>query len=378
MERRTIVKTRFLENKQKIIEKRWIKALQKDYKTAKVAFNRLLKLSAYQLPASILLAASKWDADKGSLLAEFNKLKKILPIDLISKGDIGSISKFESKGIFGITDIGGRRNNEDAIAVFKHKGKIYLLLADGVGGAADGEIASHLALLHMMVALEKDPHNLDAAIRKASDMVKQGIESTGTPGTTLVVAMIEKDLVTVAHVGDSPIFLLKRSGELRLLTLPHSQTINMARMIRDKDVKVFIKDGLPEEIKGELNKIDMDKPPFPFKLLYLINQVEEFMIGFTPFTRRMVGAVNRIVGIKVGDVIPIYNFRIQKGERLLLTSDGLDLTWHNRKGMNLGKVLVEAMNQTDRLGIRMHKFMQVVRSLQGRDDDNASGIIYEA
>jgi protein phosphatase len=122
------------------------------------------------------------------------------------------------------TDTGRkRRRNEDAYVVAPP----LFAVADGMGGAQAGEVASKLAA----AALEEtDPGTLSAP-EKVESLIQEAnrrvhARATADPatsgmGTTMTVAIVEGSAVTIGHVGDSRAYLV-RDGELEQLTEDHS------------------------------------------------------------------------------------------------------------------------------------------------------------
>jgi PPM family protein phosphatase len=116
-----------------------------------------------------------------------------------------------------------RRHNEDSFVVQPP----LFAVADGMGGAQAGEVASKLAA----AALEEtDPGSLSGAeklvslIREANRRVYERASSdpsTSGMGTTMTVALVEGTHVTIGHVGDSRAYLV-REGSLEQLTEDHS------------------------------------------------------------------------------------------------------------------------------------------------------------
>src|SRR5438045_6202016 len=116
-----------------------------------------------------------------------------------------------------------RRRNEDAYVVAPP----LFAVADGMGGAQAGEVASRLAA----AALEDtDPGALSGAERVASLIQEANRRvherstadpSTSGMGTTMTVALVEDSVVTIGHVGDSRAYLV-RDGRLDQLTEDHS------------------------------------------------------------------------------------------------------------------------------------------------------------
>jgi protein phosphatase len=127
-------------------------------------------------------------------------------------------------GFAGASDTGRkRRRNEDAYVIAPP----LFAVADGMGGAQAGEVASKLAA----AALEDtDPGGLSGServtslIQEANRRVYERSNadpSASGMGTTMTVALVEGSIVTFGHVGDSRAYLL-RDGSLEQLTEDHS------------------------------------------------------------------------------------------------------------------------------------------------------------
>lgn len=135
---------------------------------------------------------------------------------------------------FGMTDIGlVREHNEDVWAAYPDEG--LFLLADGMGGHACGEIASHEALGHLyklfkewnptqeISASKAKAFLADAFAKVNSHIYKQGRRDDDLKGmgTTLCALFFLRKEAIVAHVGDSRIYRF-RDGNLDALTEDHS------------------------------------------------------------------------------------------------------------------------------------------------------------
>lgn len=110
------------------------------------------------------------------------------------------------------------------------------VVADGMGGHASGEVASHLAV---EVISERYYSNLavgpQEALRQAVEEANQAIYAAAGSdadlegmGTTLVSLVVLGDKAFSAHVGDSRLYRL-RGQKLELLTLDHSQVMEMVQ-----------------------------------------------------------------------------------------------------------------------------------------------------
>jgi parallel beta-helix repeat protein len=119
-----------------------------------------------------------------------------------------------------------RKNNEDRYYVDADRG-IYAVI-DGVGGHAAGETAAALAVDVISERLERPTGTPEERLREAITLANNEIlrlsqtrpEWTGM-ACVLTVALIEDDIVTVGHVGDSRLYLLT-PGEIRKVTRDHS------------------------------------------------------------------------------------------------------------------------------------------------------------
>ena len=115
-----------------------------------------------------------------------------------------------------------RANNEDSAYAGPH----LLVLADGMGGHAAGEVASQLMVEHLE-HLDRDPEDADmlALLGAAAEDGNAAIEASVAEhpeqagmGTTLTATMFNGRELGLIHVGDSRGYLL-RNGELRQLTV---------------------------------------------------------------------------------------------------------------------------------------------------------------
>jgi serine/threonine protein phosphatase PrpC len=129
------------------------------------------------------------------------------------------------------TDTGlQRRANEDSLLA---RAPLFVV-ADGMGGARAGEVASRIAVesFHAGLADDESPeeglvaHAL-AANARIYELSRQNAEQAGM-GTTLTAVYVGEDAVAVAHVGDSRAYCL-RDGELLRLTDDHSLVDELIR-----------------------------------------------------------------------------------------------------------------------------------------------------
>jgi PPM family protein phosphatase len=143
-----------------------------------------------------------------------------------------------------VTDQGRvRSNNQDCF----YAGERLLVVADGMGGMAAGDVASRIAVEAMSsLDMPIDNENQMDALHKALETANGRIAETvaGDPalqgmGTTLTAVIFSGDRAALAHVGDSRAYLL-RDGRLNQLTKD------------DTYVQMLVDQGLirPEEAAG--------------------------------------------------------------------------------------------------------------------------------
>ena len=129
-----------------------------------------------------------------------------------------------------LTDTGRRRrHNEDAYVCEPP----LFAVADGMGGAQAGELASNLAAAALRDEGSRGggEERVDELIQEANRRVyeRQARDSSATGmGTTMTVALVEDGHVAIGHVGDSRAYLI-RDRRLEQLTEDHSLVAELVR-----------------------------------------------------------------------------------------------------------------------------------------------------
>ena len=124
-----------------------------------------------------------------------------------------------------------RRRNEDSFV----SDPPLFAIADGMGGAQAGALASRLAAGALR---EREPPDgaapeehvvalVQEANRRVHERATEDADASGM-GTTMTVALVEDDRVVFGHVGDSRAYIV-RDGELRQLTDDHSLVAELVR-----------------------------------------------------------------------------------------------------------------------------------------------------
>ena len=207
-----------------------------------------------------------------------------------------------------------RRHNEDSYV----SAPPVFAVADGMGGAQAGEVASGIAA-NTVVETASDPsarpeERVVALIKAANLRVHERASSDASAsgmGTTMTVALLGDDgVVTIGHVGDSRAYRL-RNGRLEQLTDDHSLVAELVR-------------------RGELTPEEAAVHP-----------------------QRSV--ITRALGTEADVDVDVFSIHAQDGDLYLLCSDGLstmvdartiqDILEHNRQRLDAAvHALIKAAN----------------------------------
>jgi protein phosphatase len=174
-----------------------------------------------------------------------------------------------------ISDLGMRRmNNQDSVAVivtddqnsWASRGHL-LMVADGMGAHAAGELASKLAvdnIPHTYFKLRDllPPAALRQAIREVNTLIhSKGQSSAGFQGmgTTCSCLVLLPEGALVAHIGDSRIYRL-RGNRIAQLTFDHSLVWEMAAAghMAEEDVPAYIPKNVITRSLGPHETVNLD------------------------------------------------------------------------------------------------------------------------
>jgi PPM family protein phosphatase len=129
----------------------------------------------------------------------------------------------------GLSDAGRkRRRNEDAWVCHPP----LFAVADGMGGARGGEIASRVAATALGESVDGSGESrvvalIQEANRQVYERAREDSDASGM-GTTITVALFENGIVSIGHVGDSRAYLI-RDRKVDQLTEDHSLVAELVR-----------------------------------------------------------------------------------------------------------------------------------------------------
>ena len=134
--------------------------------------------------------------------------------------------------VFQVSRKGGREKNEDRMGYCYTRESGLFVLADGMGGHPDGEVAAQLALQTVSALYQREARPivsdtgefLSTALIAAHHQIIRYASEKGmldTPRTTLVAVILQGTGATWVHCGDSRLYIV-RDGQLLTRTRDHS------------------------------------------------------------------------------------------------------------------------------------------------------------
>ena len=145
------------------------------------------------------------------------------------------------------TRVGKRPYNQDRLGYWRTPEALLLVLADGMGGHAHGEVAAELTMRHIAAAFRRDAKPrlanpdlfLFRAVGRSHGMLLREARQLGladTPRTTVVACVVQEGHAYWSHIGDSRLYVL-RKGEVHARTRDHTlvqQLVDEGRLQEDQ------------------------------------------------------------------------------------------------------------------------------------------------
>ena len=226
------------------------------------------------------------DNKSGQSRTDFEN-KSVHPSQLLigSAQSVGRQRDHNEDALYTFTSVLSDGNSEELFGLF--------IIADGMGGHKNGEIASSVSIrvvvryvIDQLYRILLDTQNgipalgtSEILLGAVNEAQKAVLHQASGGGTTLTIALLLGDQLTISHVGDSRAYLVNQDGRLQKITKDHSL---VQRLLDLKEIS-------PEEA---------EKHPQKNILLKAIGQPETFQAD-------------------------TYTLQIPAGDGLMLCSDGL-------------------------------------------------------
>lgn len=133
-----------------------------------------------------------------------------------------------------ISERGKRSDNEDAFKIAHiHDNQLMAIVCDGLGGHPMGEVASAL-IAESMCRYYNEHRQATDIPQMIIDACKTGMDNLNARadvlnhvnmGTTMVQAVISGNILTIAHIGDSRCYVVRKNGGLIHQTKDHTKLI---------------------------------------------------------------------------------------------------------------------------------------------------------
>ncbi len=164
------------------------------------------------------------------------------------------------------SDIGGRENNEDAYLVKRISNGCLFIVADGLGGHSDGEIASCTAIHSIKdYLINNNSDDVLEAIKYANSAILDLQKKSNTKmKTTIALVYIMNDKSIIAHTGDSRVYAFKQ-GSIVYQSTDHSASqlavtlgeIKLEDIRNHEDRNVLLQAlGARADVKVDIYEID--------------------------------------------------------------------------------------------------------------------------
>ena len=174
--------------------------------------------------------------------------------------------------------------NEDTLSVIRgvmpttpSKPFVLLIVADGMGGQADGQEASRLAVQVLSTYVSDSLRSSQATPETFLFLLRAGVKSANrvlyqcnqeqctNMGTTMTATLVVDATAYVAHVGDSRCYLYREPVGLSQLTQDHSLVAALAAagIIRPEDIYTHPRRNLIYRCLGEKSNVEVDTSTIP-------------------------------------------------------------------------------------------------------------------
>jgi serine/threonine protein phosphatase PrpC len=237
------------------------------------------------------------------------------PTNEVIRPDAGGLGVVEHAGL---TDVGREREgNEDSFLAAPP----LFVVADGMGGAQAGEVASRtlVEVFEEAAAAGELPDALEATVQNANARIHRMAAddpSLKGMGCTATAAYAAGGRLTIAHVGDSRLYRL-RDGALEQLTEDHSLVGGLVRL-------------------GQLTPEEAEVHPQRSVIL-------------------------RAVGVEQDVEVDVLHEQLEPGDVYLACSDGLT-------GMARDEVIAETLQAFPSLSVAAEMLVELANAAGGRDN----------
>ncbi len=224
------------------------------------------------------------------------------------------------------TSTGGRSGNEDAVSITETENGILAVVADGLGGQGNGEIASDIAVKSIQYEISRcsvSVNKMNDAVTKVNDAIRNSQHGSNMC-STIAALWLDESGAYASHVGDSRIYQF-RDNKIVYQSLDHSVS----------QMAVLVGEISEKEIRGHKDR------------------------------NRLIRALGASADIK-----PETDFlKVKKGDAFLLCSDGF---WELMLEEEMLECLYGSMNAGEWLRMMRNR---IEKKITGGSDNHTAAVI---
>ena len=177
-----------------------------------------------------------------------------------------------------VSCIGGREENQDSCSISETRRGLLVIVCDGMGGMTGGAIASAEAVKIIRDYVSKPVSEDDIEDDNKSTLI-QAVSSANAAllaiqennpglrgmGTTVTALLINEEKATIAYVGDSRIYQI-RKGRKIFRTFDHSMVFEMVKkkIITEEQARLSAQSNIILRAVGQKPDLDVDAFDLPY------------------------------------------------------------------------------------------------------------------
>lgn len=176
---------------------------------------------------------------------------------------------------YGDSRIGGRSENQDSFGRMETNRGFLILVCDGMGGGPGGKTASSIAVREIMNGVEEADASetsrnvLIKAIACANMAIyKHGLDvpQLRGMGSTVVAVLIDKNVATIAHVGDSRAYQVRGNAKI-FRTFDHSMVFEMVKqkVITEEQARLSAQSNIITRALGIKSDVEVEIDERPYE-----------------------------------------------------------------------------------------------------------------
>ena len=195
---------------------------------------------------------------------------------VVSRNEIQQLKTPDFISGFAESRIGGRSENQDSYGCYDTPYGFVVTVCDGMGGGPGGKTASTIAVNEIILGIKEGKPDETAintvikAVRRANLAIIEAGNNTPSlkgMGSTCTILLINEDSAIIAHVGDSRVYQLRgRSKVFR--TFDHSMVFDLVKqkVITEEQARLSAQSnvitralGLKPDIEVDIKELSYDK-----------------------------------------------------------------------------------------------------------------------